>query len=316
MGVEGGFVYSDEDLSEEDIETTHVDITLSERNIFFPVEFLDSEAARSFKRGILILSNESVRHALRNDYELIRSSISPLPPVPDFFSNALHACEPLLKDPYAWPAPPSRVDETADNRDIYDWMYAAMCHMCKHWQVLKKHHPTHAEGWYDVNFWSVLLDHVFLKSAIISCDRKELGAGIPKLFYKHDGIIWGQNRTLVGLIEAKPFRPGKPEKLDSGDSIDFVRDDLTKVAYTLTQLLKMKKHPDLVLTGIICTGFDITILRGQWFGKVCLFKEYKQTVSMATLPEVLKLCWQLKLGFEHASCLSQKHTFLSSSSDI
>lgn len=297
-------------------DVPHIDIAMLNRSIRLPTNLLDRNAKESLRLGLLVLSNPSVQLSLGSEYNTVRRLISSLPPVPSSFHQALEACQCLRDNPYAWPSLPADFDKSKDNQALLHWMYTAFSHICKHWAKLEALCGTHAEGFSDVNLWSVLLDFAFLNSTSITCDRKELSAGITDISYKHDGIIRGTHPVVVGLIEAKPLRPTRLVKSKLIDDLDYVKDDYSKIVYSLSQMLFKLENPQLVLTGIICKGFDLTIIRGQWFGNVCLFNEFHQNVNLTTLDNVLTLCWKLKLGCEEANALLKQTKIFSDLDDI
>lgn len=159
---------------------------------------------------------------------------------------------------------------------------------------LSERASTHGEVWADVNIWSTLWDFAFLKSSTLTIDRKELRVAVKTITVKHDGIV---RSVLPSCSRNLGFLEVKPARHNSGEGCMVL--DSNKVIDSMAATLLSHNTPGAVVTGILCHGMKMTILRATLArGNVVLVKELTQVVHLRQILTVVKHCWMMKLALE------------------
>ena len=124
-------------------------------------------------------------------------------------------------------------------------------------------HQHLREGWFDVNLWTHLIDHLFARSMEVTIVRKEIGL-IPRDSYRYDGIfrcVYGTHIFDVGVIEVSP--PGMYLLSKHTKDRAKIISGLSLLLSTLTQ--DSKRLSSIQVIGILCSGWNITLFR-MWIG--------------------------------------------------
>lgn len=226
------------------------------------------------------------------DLQFLQDQFPAMPKVSPYFESALEACRPLLKDSRQFPVPPPPASE--EEWHIWHYVSTAVLHFVMNFKKLAERASTHGEVWADVNIWSTLWDFAFLKSPTLTIDRKELRVAVKTITIKHDGIV---RSVLPSCGRNLGFLEVKPERHNTGDGCMII--DSNKVIESMVATLSCHHTPGAVVTGILCHGLKMTILRATVVKEnVFLFKEMSQVVHTRQILQVVKHCWMMKLALE------------------
>lgn len=128
------------------------------------------------------------------------------------------------------------------------------------------------------------------------CNRKELRIALKHITIRHDGIV---RSALPSCGRNLGFLEVKPERHNSGDSTTV--SDRNKVLESMCATLRCHQAPGVVVTGILCHGLKMTILRGTMLeGGVFLFKEMSEVVHPRRILSVVRCCWAVKAALEES----------------
>lgn len=251
------------------------------------------------RRIIFVQSKFFQKHLSCEDFQELGRLVPAAPRVPPYFLAVMEACQPYLKNPSnsAWlSCPPA-----ADDQDPYimSYIFGAIMHISIMKQRILNRAPSHGEVWHEVNIWNTILDWAFLRSDVLTIDRKELNhQAVVAASRKYDGIlrtVGRQCRIDLGFIEVKPKRCPYESSSDS---------DREKVIQAMIDSLVSISVSDVIVSGIICNGLAMTIWRGRMdLGNIFFFKEATFDLEKdlcIELPRLLTACWRLKLSLEQS----------------